>query len=101
MDMNLCAEHHFVAADLRMKEVFAKAKSKVRGSTAEGFLAKSQASWLSYRRYACDYESQGYTGGSGHAYLKNGCLKKLTDSRTQELSGYLACDAADCPNNSK
>jgi uncharacterized protein YecT (DUF1311 family) len=96
-DMSLCAEHHFVASDLRMREVLAKVKAKVRGGSAEAFLAESQASWLSYRRYACAYESQGYTEGSGHAYLELGCLRRLTDSRIEQLSGYLACNSAGCP----
>jgi len=95
--MNLCSEYHFVAADLRMNDAYAKARSNVRGTKAEPLLVKSQRSWLAFRDSTCEYESQGYEGGTLRGSISLGCMQAHTIERTRHLEEYLLCKSPGCP----
>jgi uncharacterized protein YecT (DUF1311 family) len=97
--MNLCFEYRFVAADLRMNDVYAKVRSNLRATKAESLLVKSQRSWLAFRDSTCEYESHGYEGGTLRASITLSCMRAHTIERSHHLEEYLSCRSPGCPGS--
>jgi uncharacterized protein YecT (DUF1311 family) len=53
----------------------------------EETLKKAQRAWIAYRDAVCEYEGYEARGGTMEPMLVNGCLARLTRTRTKELLG--------------
>lgn len=99
LEMKMCAQRDFEAADKELNEVYAKAIKDARDTyqdsktlpgaekmpNLEDKLRGVQRAWLAYRDTNCEYQSLMYWGGS-HASLAYGlCKVDMTKARTKEL----------------
>lgn len=99
LEMKMCAQRDFEAADKELNEVYAKAikdardtyndsKGQIGGEgmpNLEEKLRGVQRAWLAYRDTNCEYQSLMYWGGT-HASLAYGlCKVDMTKARTKEL----------------
>lgn len=94
MDMNICAEEEWQAADAElnstyqevmagMKQMDADLPEELQG--AEVALREAQRAWIGYRDANCTAAGFKMRGGSAEPLLVYGCLRSLTETRTQEL----------------
>ncbi len=99
MDMNICAEEDWQAADedlnttysevmAAMKQMDADLPEDLRG--AEDALRTAQRAWISYRDANCTAAGFKMRGGSAEPLLVYGCLRQLTEARTEELQDLVA-----------
>ena len=95
--MTICAAYKNRAEDLRLNEIYREVLKNVKGTTAEQKLIKAQRAWLAFRAATCDYESVGWTGGSGHGMIELSCLATITRDRVKQLEEYAQCKQPTCP----
>ena len=95
--MTICAAYENRAEDLRLNDVYSEVLKYVKGTSAEKKLIKAQRVWLAFRAATCDYESDGWTGGSGHGMIELSCLATITRDRVKQLEGYAQCKQPTCP----
>jgi len=95
--MTICAAYENRAEDLRLNDVYREVLKNIKGTSAEKKLVKAQRAWLAFRVATCDYESDGWTGGSGHGMIELSCLATITRDRTKQLEGYAQCKQPTCP----
>lgn len=95
--MTICAAYQNRAEDLRLNELYREVLKNVKGTSAEKKLIKTQRAWLAFRAATCDYESNGWTGGSGHGMVELFCLAAITRDRVKQLEGYAQCRQPTCP----
>jgi len=91
LQMVECSQYLRKAADKELNELYQQLLHKHgRGSTAGKKLIDAQRAWIPFRDATCDYESEGYTGGSLHGAMVLSCLADHTKRRSTELKAYLA-----------
>ncbi len=95
--MTVCAAYQNRAEDLRLNDVYREVLKNVKGTSAEKKLIKAQRAWLAFRAATCDYESDGWTGGSGHGMIELSCLSTHTRDRVKQLEVYTQCKQPTCP----
>jgi uncharacterized protein YecT (DUF1311 family) len=97
-EMNICAEMEWQEADVELnaayKEVMAMMKSMdadlppdLQG--AEDALRTAQRAWIEYRDGNCTAAGFPMRGGSAEPLLVYGCLRQMTENRTEELWGLV------------
>ncbi|HVK90936.1 MAG TPA: lysozyme inhibitor LprI family protein [Mycoplana sp.] len=102
MEMNLCAQVDYEAADDELNRAY-RAAMKVMETTdadlgeidpaypgAVGALKKAQRAWIPYRDAHCELAGFEARGGSLEPMLVSACLADLTLKRTQELEALAA-----------
>lgn len=93
-EMNICAADQWQAADrdlnvtyrgvmAEMKLIDADLPAELRG--AEQALREAQRAWITFRDANCKAAGFRMRGGSAEPLLVYGCLRDLTETRTQEL----------------
>jgi len=96
VEMNLCAQEEFTAADRKLNEVYQTLLAKEAGNTP--FLAKlrsAQKAWLAFRdaelaaMFACRERDPKVCWGSMYPMCYSGYMAKLTRERTQRLQQFL------------
>ncbi|MEI2300631.1 lysozyme inhibitor LprI family protein [Ensifer sp. MJa1] len=97
MDMNICANKDYEAADAELNKVYKQALAATKAQDkelaqidanyvgAEDALKKAQRAWIGYRDGQCELSGFEARGGSMEPMLVSGCLTELTRSRTKEL----------------
>ncbi len=95
--MTICVAYGQRAQELRLNEVYLEVLKNVKGTGAEKKLLKAQRAWLAYRITSCDYESDGWAGGTGHGMIELSCLTTLARDRVQQLEKYAQCKQPSCP----
>jgi uncharacterized protein YecT (DUF1311 family) len=94
VEMNFCAEQDWQAADVVLNEVYAMAVARMQesdasyppeGATEEARLRKAQKAWIAFRDAACDSAGFPMRGGSAEPLAVYGCLRALTEQRTEGL----------------
>jgi uncharacterized protein YecT (DUF1311 family) len=94
MDMNICADRDYQAADKELNAQYKKTraamvsfdadlKDNLKG--AEKALVKAQRAWVDYRDGECEAEGFAARGGSMEPMLVSNCLARLARQRTKEL----------------
>jgi uncharacterized protein YecT (DUF1311 family) len=93
-EMNFCAEQDWQAADALLNDAYATALAAMQDSDAayapegdseEERLRTAQRAWVAYRDAACDSAGYAMRGGSAEPLLIYGCMRELTDQRTEGL----------------
>jgi uncharacterized protein YecT (DUF1311 family) len=98
MEMNICAEQDFEAADAELnavwkdarkaaKELDAELPEELKG--AEKALLAAQRAWIGYRDGQCEVAGFEARGGSMEPMLVSGCKATLTRARTKDLREFI------------
>jgi uncharacterized protein YecT (DUF1311 family) len=95
--MTQCAAYLFKLADFELDGVFEQLKAQLTTSKARSRLAVSQRAWLVFRDAACDYESDGWEGGTGRNMIILSCKEEHTKIRIGQIRKYLSCQQPTCP----
>lgn len=95
--MTVCAAYTSKLEDLRVNDAYVEVLKNIKGTRAERKLRKAQSAWIAFRDATCDYESDGWTGGTGHSMVRLSCLAKLTQDRAKQLEEYAQCRSPTCP----
>jgi len=94
MDMNICSQRDYDAADKALNEQYKKTRAAMIAidadleanlKGAEKALVKAQRAWVDYRDGECEAEGFQARGGSMEPMLVSGCKATLTKQRTKEL----------------
>ncbi|OYX26871.1 MAG: hypothetical protein B7Z10_01925 [Rhodobacterales bacterium 32-66-7] len=93
-EMNICAEQDWQAADEALNQAYQEvmAEMKVMDEQlppelqgAEAALRTAQRAWIAYRDANCEVSGFPMRGGSAEPLLVYGCLRQMTENRTEEL----------------
>jgi len=93
-DMNECAYADFKAADRELNAAYAAAIATAQSwdadaqAGAEETLRAAQRAWIAFRDAACEAEAALWGGGSAESMMRSGCLRALTEERTEDLWAY-------------
>lgn len=99
MEMNICAEEEWQAADAELNSTYQEVMAEMKQMDAdlpeelqgaEVALRDAQRAWISYRDANCTAAGFKMRGGSAEPLLVYGCLRSLTETRTQELLELIA-----------
>ncbi|WP_333721927.1 lysozyme inhibitor LprI family protein [Agrobacterium tumefaciens] len=62
-------------------------------------LVVTQRAWIAFRDAACDFQTSNVRTGTVYPFANSSCHEGLTQSRTEDLKGYLQCAEGDldCP----
>ena len=100
MGMNICAHQDYAAADKELNKAYGDIMRRLSDDAdARKLLQAAQRAWIAFRDAECNFATADSQGGSIHPMLMSGCLQGLTESRTEQLGGYLECEEGDmsCP----
>jgi uncharacterized protein YecT (DUF1311 family) len=97
-DLNQCAYADWEAADaelnnayrnaiVHLKEWDASLPQDEQGGAAA--LKEAQRAWITFRDKACEAEGYAMKGGSAEPLLIYGCMRQLTEERTDHLAGMV------------
>jgi len=98
--MTACAGMAFEAADAELNARYREVVARLSGNPeARDLLVQAQRAWIAFRDGECAFASAGVAGGSIHPMIVTSCRTRLTEARTADLEGYLACAEGDlaCP----
>lgn len=96
--MNQCAYDDWEAADAELNGAYAEAMDLLKGWDAEmpddekggaETLRDAQRAWITFRDKACAAEGYAMKGGSAEPLLVYGCMRQLTEERTNHLAGMV------------
>lgn len=99
MEMNLCAERDWTAADAELNRVYTTVMQDMKAMDAnlspdlQGAavaLRNAQRAWITYRDANCTLAGYPMRGGSAEPLLVYGCFRQMTVDRTAELQALVA-----------
>lgn len=97
-DMNICAEMDWQEADVELNAAYRQAIAMMKDMDsylspelqgAEDALRTAQRAWIDYRDANCTAAGFPMRGGSAEPLLVYGCLRQMTENRTEELWGMV------------
>jgi uncharacterized protein YecT (DUF1311 family) len=94
--MNICAQYHFVLADMELDEAYQGLLNTLDGEY-KGRLAEAQEAWSRFRTATCAFASESWRGGSGYGMIAAECSAQMARLRTKQLTEYRACETAGTP----
>lgn len=98
MDMNQCAYDDWEAADADLNDAYQRAMDLLQQWDADlpkdeqgGALAlkEAQRAWITFRDKGCAAEGYAMKGGSAEPLLVYGCMRQLTEDRTNQLAAMV------------
>lgn len=99
-DMNTCAGKAYEKSDAELNTFYKQIETRLRDDAdTKKLLVSAQKAWISFRDAECTFSNARVAGGSVYPFVSSTCLDGLTQSRIQDLKGYLKCDEGDmdCP----
>lgn len=96
--LNQCTTQAQQQADQSLKDFIAVYQTRL-SSEQTILLQHSQASWRLFRRFSCEFESSGVTGGSAYPAVFSNCMTAKATARLNELQQLAQCEEGDlsCP----
>jgi uncharacterized protein YecT (DUF1311 family) len=97
-DLNQCAFADWEAADGDLNAAYKRALALLKAWDADlppdeqggaKALKDAQRAWITFRDKACEAEGYAMKGGSAEPLLVYGCMRQLTDERTNHLTGMV------------
>ncbi len=97
-DMNQCAYNDWEAADADLNAAYKRAMALLQHWDADlpqaeqggaKALKEAQRAWITFRDKACEAEGYAMKGGSAEPLLVYGCMRQLTEDRTEQLSTFV------------
>ena len=98
--LNKCADAAFKKSDEKLNELYRQIEIRLRDDAdTKKLLVQAQRDWVRFRDAECDFRTAQAAGGSMMPMLVAQCMNHLTQSRIQDLEGYLNCEEGDmgCP----
>ncbi|WP_269434073.1 lysozyme inhibitor LprI family protein [Pelagovum pacificum] len=92
MEMNACSQRDYEAADVKLNEAWGEAIETARTFGYDDKLLTAQRAWITYRDAACEAEAATFEGGSMAPLVRNSCLARLTETRTEDLTIFNELD---------
>jgi uncharacterized protein YecT (DUF1311 family) len=71
-----------------LDRVYQQLVSQLGGASREK-LINSQLAWVSFVEAQCGFETRGFDNGTQSSPVRDRCLERLMQQRTQDLNGYL------------
>lgn len=97
--MAICSEYRWTHEDLKLNDFYSQLQSHLNTDSSKAKLKNAQISWLKYRDASCEYEQDGYRGGSWGKLVALSCKEEMTAERNKILKKYLACNGNGCPGD--
>lgn len=97
-DLNACAYQDWEAADADLNAAYQDARALLAQwdaglpeaeAGAVDALRDAQRAWITFRDKACEAEGYAFKGGSAEPLLVYGCMRVLTEERTQHLTSLV------------
>lgn len=91
-DAKMTAEWNKASAYMKQQDAEFKKYDRAENDTRPGYfdaLLASQRSWIAYREDACRISSYLMRGGTAEPLEYTGCMTKMAEARTQELTELL------------
>lgn len=94
-DLNQCAFQDWEAADAALNDAYQEAMALLQDWDANlpeeeqggaEALKEAQRAWITFRDKACEAEGYAMKGGSAEPLLVYGCMRLLTEERTNHLT---------------
>jgi uncharacterized protein YecT (DUF1311 family) len=94
-DLNQCAYQDWEAADAALNDAYQEAMALLQDWDANlpeeeqggaEALKEAQRAWITFRDKACEAEGFAMKGGSAEPLLVYGCMRLLTEERTNHLT---------------
>ena len=94
-DLNQCAYQDWEAADAALNDAYQEAMALLQDWDANlpeeeqggaEALKEAQRAWITFRDKACEAEGYAMKGGSAEPLLVYGCMRLLTEERTNHLT---------------
>lgn len=94
-DLNQCAYQDWEAADAALNDAYQEAMALLQDWDADlpkeeqggaEALKEAQRAWITFRDKACEAEGYAMKGGSAEPLLVYGCMRLLTEERTNHLT---------------
>lgn len=98
--LNACSDQAYKNADAALNARYRELSARLKGDgAAHGRLVGAQRAWIAFRDQECAFAAGSVQGGSLYPMVYSDCLAGLTEARTAQLEGYLACEEGDvaCP----
>ena len=98
IDLNQCAYQDWQSADQRLNKAYKLAMALLQDWDAglpaaeQGgarALKEAQRAWITFRDKACEAEGYAFKGGSAEPLLVYGCMRLLTEERTNHLGSMV------------
>jgi uncharacterized protein YecT (DUF1311 family) len=98
MDLNQCAYEEWESADVELNDAYKRAMALLQGWDEDlpedekggaDALKEAQRAWITFRDKACEAEGYAMKGGSAEPLLVYGCMRVLTEERTDHLTGMV------------
>ena len=86
--MNECNQLAASTAEQRLDRVYQQLVSQLGGASREK-LINSQVAWVSFVEAQCGFETRGFDNGMQPSPVRDRCLERLMQQRTQDLTSYL------------
>jgi len=86
--MNICAQQVAARSNERLRSLLADLRTRL-DSSRFGQLSRVQAQWQAYRKAHCDWEGEGFAGGSVAPAVVSNCFAAVTEARIEELKIHL------------
>ena len=83
-DANYCAAKAYETADAALNDAYKKLGAD-RGPAYKAKLKKVELAWIAYRDAECALELDSFDGGSIAPMIYSGCMRRLTEQRTELL----------------
>ena len=98
--LNQCADAAYKKADGALNGVYKEITRRLKDDAeTTKLLVAAQRAWIAFRDAECAFSSSANAGGSIYPMVYAGCLKRLTEARTNELRACLKGGDVDteCP----
>lgn len=90
-DLTECSGDRFTRADAALNAVYGHMAQDPALADRLAKLRTAERAWVAYRKAQCDFEGSRAEGGSMQPMLEADCASALTERRTKDLTGVLAC----------
>ncbi|RBI67261.1 hypothetical protein DQ400_10630 [Vreelandella sulfidaeris] len=99
-ELTECSALAYQSADAELNEAYQVLVNQLSNNVASlEKLRAAQRAWIGFRDAECAFESSAVEGGSAQPMVRNGCLERLTEARTEALREHASCEEGDlsCP----
>jgi uncharacterized protein YecT (DUF1311 family) len=100
--LNRCTTQARRQADQDLKDFITTYQTRLRPEQVTA-LQHTQATWELFRRFDCEFEASGVSGGSAYPSIFTNCMTAKATARLSELQELAQCEEGDlsCPAPSR
>ena len=99
-EMNVCASESLKKSGAEMNKVYKGIEGRLKDDAdTTKLLVATQRAWIAFRDAECNFQTSNVRTGTVYPFVNSSCHEGLTQSRTEDLKGYLQCTEGDldCP----